>query len=54
MNSKNLTMSNIFSLHVELANATEQYEKYLDENDHKMSDLWFRQMELIVEEMKSL
>jgi hypothetical protein len=54
MHRKNLSMSNIFSLHQELQNATEQYEQYLLLEDFVMSELWFRQMELIVEEMKSL
>lgn len=54
MQRKDLSMSNIFSLHQELQNATEQYENYLNLKDDKMSELWYRQMELIIEEMKSL
>jgi hypothetical protein len=54
MQRKDLSMSNIFSLHQELQNATEQYEQYLLLEDFVMSELWYRQMELIVEEMKSL
>jgi len=52
--NKNLAMSNILSLHQELMNATEQYELYLSQHDDRMSDLWYRQMELIIEEMKEL
>jgi len=52
--NKNLAMSNILVLHQELMNATEQYEFYLTEHDDRMSDLWYRQMELIIEEMKQL
>jgi len=52
--NKNLAMSNILSLHQELMNATEQYELYLSQHDDRMSDLWYRQMELIIEEMKQL
>lgn len=54
MNRKDLSMSNIFSLHQELQNATESYEMYLDIRDYEMAELWYRQMELIVEEMKQL
>lgn len=54
MNRKDLSEVNVMSLHYELMRATEQYEKYLDLRDSKMSDLWYRQMELIVEEMKQL
>ena len=53
MQRKDLSMSNIFSLHQELQNATEQYEQYLLLEDFVMSELWYRQMELITEEMKS-
>jgi hypothetical protein len=34
--------------------ATEQYDMYLELRDDKMSDLWYRQMELITEEMKQI
>ena len=54
MQRKDLAMSNIFSLHQELQNATEQYEQYLLLEDFVLSELWYRQMELITEEMKSL
>ena len=50
--NKDLSMNNIMSLHQELMRATEQYEMYLNVRDDKMSDLWYRQMELITEEMK--
>ena len=42
------------SLHLELMNATEQHEKYLNERNDRMSELWYRQMELIVEDMKAM
>lgn len=54
MNRKDLSMNNVMSLHLELMNATEQHEKYLNERNDRMSDLWYRQMELIVEDMKAL
>jgi hypothetical protein len=50
--NKDLSMNNIMSLHYELMRATEQYDMYLELRDDKMRDLWYRQMELITEEMK--
>ena len=52
--NKDLSMNNIMSLHYELMRATEQYDMYLDMRDDKMSDLWYRQMELITDEMKAM
>ena len=52
--NKDLSMNNIMSLHYELMRATEQYDMYLELRDSKMSDLWYRQMELITEEMKQI
>jgi hypothetical protein len=42
------------SLHFELMRATDKYEMYLNSGDFKMSDLWYRQMELITEDMKAM
>lgn len=53
MNRKDLSEKNVMSLHYELMRATQQYEKYLDLRDDRMSELWYRQMELIVEDMKN-
>jgi hypothetical protein len=50
--NKDLSINNVMSLHYELMRATEQYDMYLELRDSKMSDLWYRQMELITEEMK--
>lgn len=52
--NKDLAMVNIMSLHQELLNATEMNEKYCNENNLRMSELWLEQMDLIVEEMKQL
>jgi hypothetical protein len=54
MNLKDLSINNVMSLHYELMRATDNYEMYLDLDDFKMSELWYRQMELIVEEMKAM
>lgn len=53
MNRKDLSEKNVMSLHYELMRATQQYEKYLDLRDDRMSELWYRQMELITEDMKN-
>jgi hypothetical protein len=52
--NKDLSINNVMSLHYELMRATEQYDMYLELRDSKMSDLWYRQMELITEEMKQI
>lgn len=52
--NKDLSINNVMSLHYELMRATENHEMYLDLDDFKMSDLWYRQMELIIEEMKQM
>jgi len=52
--NKDLSINNVMSLHYELMRATEQYDMYLNLRDDKMSDLWYRQMELITEEMKAI
>jgi len=52
--NKDLAMVNILSLHQELMNATEMNEMYCNQNDLHMSELWLEQMDLIVDEMKSL
>ena len=54
MNRKDLSEQNVMSLHFELMRATQQYEMYLNERNDRMSDLWFRQMELITEDMKAM
>jgi len=52
--NKDLSMNNIMSLHYELMQATEQYGMYIELRDDKMRDLWYRQMELITDEMKAM
>lgn len=52
--NKDLAMVNIMSLHNELMHATEMNEHYCKENDLRMSELWLEQMDLIVDEMKTL
>jgi hypothetical protein len=52
--NKDLSMNNIMSLHYELMRATEQYDMYLNLRDDRMSELWYRQMELITDEMKAM
>jgi len=52
--NKDLSMNNIMSLHYELMQATEQYDMYIELRDDKMRDLWYRQMELITDEMKAM
>lgn len=42
------------SLHFELMRATDKYEMYLKLRDDRMSELWYRQMELITEDMKAM
>lgn len=54
MNRKDLSEQNVMSLHFELMRATQQYEMYLNERNDRMSELWYKQMELIVEDMKNL
>lgn len=54
MNRKDLSEQNVMSLHFELLRATQQYEMYLNERNDRMSELWYKQMELIVEDMKNL
>jgi hypothetical protein len=54
MNRKDLSINNVMSLHYELMRATDKYEMYLNSGDFKMSDLWYRQMELITEDMKAM
>lgn len=54
MNRKDLSEQNVMSLHYELMRATQQYEMYLNERNDRMSELWYKQMELIVEDMKNL
>jgi hypothetical protein len=54
MSRKDLSINNVMSLHYELMRATEQYDMYLNIRDDKMRDLWYRQMELITEEMKAM
>jgi hypothetical protein len=49
-----LSMTNILSLHQELMKATEMNELYCNQNDLRMSELWLEQMNLIVDEMKTL
>ena len=52
--NKELAMVNIMSLHQELMYATEMNEQYCKQNDLRMSELWLEQMDLIVDEMKTL
>lgn len=52
--NKELAMVNILSLHQELQNLTELNDHYCNTNNKHMSDLCLEQMDLIVEEMKSL
>lgn len=52
--NKDLSINNVMSLHYELMRATEQYDMYLDMRDDRMSDLWYKQMELITGEMKQM
>ena len=54
MNRKDLSEQNVMSLHYELMRATQRYEMYLNERNDRMSELWYRLMELIVEDMKNL
>ena len=54
MNRKDLSEQNVMSLHFELMRDTQLYEMYLNERNDRMSDLWFRQMELITEDMKAM
>lgn len=54
MNRKDLSMNNIMSLHQELMYATDEYEKFLDERNDLMSEIWYKQMELLTDEMKNL
>ena len=49
-----LSMTNILSLHQELMCATEMNELYCKQNDLRMSELWLEQINLIVDEMKTL
>jgi len=49
-----LSMTNILSLHQELMQATEMNELYCKQNDLRMSELWLEQINLIVDEMKTL
>ena len=49
--NKDLAMNNILSLHQELQNATEMHDMYLVQRDFVMSELWSKQMDLIVQEM---
>ena len=49
-----LSMTNILSLHQELMKATEMNELYCKQNDLRMSELWLEQMDLIVDEIKTL
>ena len=52
--NKDLALVNILSLHNELMNATEMNELYCNQGDTHMSELWLEQMDLIVDEMKTL
>ena len=52
--NKNLAMVNIMSLHNELMNATEMNDLACKQNDLHTSELWLEQMDLIVNEMKTL
>jgi hypothetical protein len=44
----------VISLHMELLNACNQYEHYLNLNDAKMIEVWYREMSLLTEEMQDL
>ena len=52
--NKELAMVNIMSLHNELMNATEMNDMYCEQNNLHMSELWLEQIDLIVNEMKTL
>ena len=52
--NKDLSINNVMSLHYELMQATKNYDMYLDMRDDRMSELWYKQMELITEEMKAM
>jgi hypothetical protein len=52
--NKDFSLINILSLHQELMNATEMNELYCNQGDTHMSELWLEQMDLIVDEMKTL
>ena len=52
--NKNLAMVNIMSLHNDLMHATEMNDMYCEQNNLHMSELWLEQIDLIVNEMKTL
>ena len=52
--NKELAMVNIMSLHNDLMHATEMNDMYCEQNNLNMSELWLEQIDLIVNEMKTL
>ena len=52
--NKDLSINNVMSLHYELMQATKNHEMYLDMRDDRMSELWYKQMELITDEIKQI
>ena len=52
--NKELAMVNIMSLHNDLMHATEMNDMYCEQNNLHMSELWLEQIDLIVNEMKTL
>jgi hypothetical protein len=54
MNSKDLDIINIMSLHHDLMVATEINDMYCKQNDLHNSELWLNEMDAIIEEMKQM